>query len=93
MKQVRVVLANDLISKCFSSGWGSPVVLASKSHQEHINDVEEFIWRICISYRGLNIVTNLFEYPIGQFDDDIEDVGDRTQYIWFISVDSAQGYH
>ena len=93
MKQVRVVLDNDLISKFFSSGWGSPVVLASKSHQEHINDVEEFIWRICISYRGLNIVTNLFEYPIGRCDDDIEDVGDGTHYIWFISVDSAQGYH
>ena len=34
-----------------------------------------------------------FEYPIGRCDDAIEDVGDGTQYVWFISVDSAQGYH
>ena len=93
MKQVKVLLANKLISKCTKGGWGSPVVLAPKPHQEHINEVEELIWRMCISYRGLNRVTNPFEYPIGRCDDSIEDVGDGTQYVYFISVDSAQGYH
>ena len=76
-------------------GWGSPIpiILAPKPHQEHIIDVDELIWRLCVSYRGLNRVTNPFEYPIGRCDDSIEDVGDGTQYAWFMSVDSAQGYH
>ena len=75
MKQVKVLLANKLISKCSKSGWVSPMVLASKPHQEHINDVDELIWKMCVSYRGLNRVTNPFEYHIGRCDDDIEDMG------------------
>ena len=93
MKQVKVLLANGLISKCTRGGWGSPVVLAPKPHQEHINEVEMLIWRMCVSYRGLNRVTNPFKYPIGRCDDAIEDVGNGTQYVYFIIVDSAQGYH
>ena len=38
-------------------------------------------------------MTNPFEYPIGRCDDAIEDVGDGTQYVYFVSVDSANGYH
>ena len=47
------------------------IVLTAKPHQEHINNIKHFIWRICVSYRGLNKVTKLFEYPIPRCDDEI----------------------
>ena len=46
-----------------------------------------------VSYRGLSRVTNPFEYPIGRCDNAIEDVGDGTDYIWYIYLDSASGYN
>ena len=93
MKQIKVLLANEWIKPCPQGGWGSPIVLAPKPHQEHVEDVDDLIWRMCISYRGLNRVTNPFEYPIGRCDDAIEDVGDGTGYIYYIDLDSASGYH
>ena len=92
LKQVKVLLAEGLIEQCATGGWGSPIVLAPKPHQEHVNMVEDLICRLYVSYRGLNRVTNPFEYPIGRYNDDIDDVGDGTQYIYFMSVDSSQGY-
>ena len=38
-------------------GWLSMIVLAPKPHQEHIDNIDDFIWRLCVSYRGLNSVT------------------------------------
>ena len=93
LKQVKVLLAEGMIERCATGGWGSPIVLAPKPHQEHVDEVTELVWRMCVSYRGLNRVTNPFEYPIGRCDDAIEDVGDGTQYVYFVSVDSANGYH
>ena len=66
MKQIRVLLANDLIRKYCRGGWGSTIVLAPKAHQEYINDVKEHIWKMCISYKNLDRVTDQFKYPIRQ---------------------------
>jgi len=93
LKQVKVLLAEGLIERCATGGWRSPIVLAPKPYQEHVNMVEDLIWRFCVSHRGLNRITNPFEYPIVRCDDTIEDVGDGTQYVYFMSVDSVQGYH
>lgn len=82
-----------MIERCPVGGWGSPVVLAPKQHQEHVQLVDDLIWRMCVSYGGCNRVTNPFEYPIGRCDDAIEDVDDGTQYVYFMSVDLAQWYH
>ena len=48
---------------------------------------------MCISYRGLNKITNPFEYPISRCDVVIEDLGDGSGVIYFICLDAAQGYH
>ena len=93
LKQVNVLLANEWITPCPHGGWGSPIVLAPKPHQEHVTDVDDLVWRMCVSYRGLNKVTNPFEYPIGRCDDAIEDVGDGVGHIYYIDLDSASGYH
>ena len=81
------------ITHCTTGGWCSPIVLAPKPHQEHVTNIKDFVWRMCVSYRGLNRVTNPFEYPISRCDVAIEDIGDGTGKLYFISLDAAQGYH
>lgn len=46
LKQVKVLKHNEWIEKCASGGWGSPLVLAPKPHQEHVTDVDDLIWRM-----------------------------------------------
>ena len=93
LKQVKVFLDEGLIEKYATGRWGFPIVLAPKPHHEYVNIVKDLIWRLCVSYRVLNRVISSFEYPIRHCDGSIEGVGDGTQYVYFMSVDSAQGYH
>ena len=73
--------------------WGSMIVLAQKSHQESITNIEDFVWRMCASYRRLNAVTKPFQFPIPRCDDAITILGTGADEIWFISLDVRQGYH
>ena len=93
MKHVNKLLDMGWIHHCDTGGWCSPIVLAPKPHQEHITDINQFVWRMCVSYRGLNKITNPFEYPISRCDIVIEDLGDGNGIIYFICLDAAQGYH
>jgi len=92
MKQIRALLGNDWIELCFGP-WGRAIVLAAKPHQEHIENIEDFIWRMCASYRKLNSVTKPFQYPIPQCDDAISIMVVGANCIWIITVDARQGYH
>jgi len=92
MKQLKALLNNDWIELCFGA-WGSSIVLAAKPHQEHVLDIEDFIWRMCVSYRKLNSVTKPFQYPIPQCDDAITIMIVGTNFVWIITVDVRQGYH
>ena len=91
-QHIKVLLANNWVERCGGS-WGSPIVLAPKPHQESVQDIDDFVWRMCVSYRGLNGVTWSFEYPIGRCDSAIEDLGDAAGPLYFICLDKAQGYH
>ena len=46
-------------------------MLAAKPHQEHIKDIDNFVWIMCVSDRKLNTITKPFEIPIPQCDDAI----------------------
>jgi hypothetical protein len=72
---------------------GSLVVLAPKPHQEDVLNIDDFVWRMCISYRKLNSVTLTFEYPIPRCEDAIDDFGDSAGKLYFISLDARSGYH
>jgi hypothetical protein len=39
-------------------------LLATKPHQEHILEIEDFVWRFCVNYIPLNQVTRLIAFPI-----------------------------
>jgi hypothetical protein len=92
MAQIEVLLDNGWIDEC-EGAWGSSIVLAAKPHQEHITDIKDFIWRMCVSYRALNQVTLPFEYPIPRCDDAIDNFGDSAGRLYFISLDNKTGYH
>ena len=92
MAQIEELLQNEWIREC-EGPWGSIIVLAAKPHQEHVTDINDFVWRMCVSYRGLNAVTLPFAYPIPRCDDAIMvfNVGGKDVYL--ITVDAKQGYH
>jgi hypothetical protein len=92
MEHLEVLKANGWIRKCFGP-WGSSIVLAAKPHQEHVTDISDFIWRLCVSYRRLNQVTLPFEYPIPRCDDAIDNFGDSAGRLFFIALDNKTGYH
>ena len=48
---------------------------------------------MCVSYRGLNKVTKLYEYPIPRCDMAVAIFQMRSSKIWIITVDAKQGYH
>jgi hypothetical protein len=92
LEQQEVLLANGWIRKCCSP-WGSLVVLAPKPHQEDVTNVEDFIWRKCVSCRKLNSVTLPFEHPAPRCEDAIDDFGNSAGKLFFISLDARSGYH
>lgn len=50
LKEVKILLAEDLIERCATGGWGSTIVFAPKPHQERVNMVKDLIWRSGVSY-------------------------------------------
>ncbi len=93
MDNIHTLLSNNWIEECHGP-WGSMVVLAAKPHQEHITNIKDFIWRMCVSYRKLNSVTEPFEYPIPRCDDAVNAIGIQDgRQMFFISLDAKQGYH
>ena len=69
------------------------ILLAPKPHQEEVTSIDDFIWRLCVSYRALNAVTKSFTFPIPRCAESIEDFGDSNGPIFFITLDARQGYH
>ena len=63
MDHIGDMLKNDWIERC-KGPWGIHIALVAKAHQEHIENIEDFVWLMCVSYRGLDKVTRPFEYPI-----------------------------
>ncbi len=70
--------------------WLFKALLAPKPHQEHVCNIEDFVWRFCVNYNPLNQVTRLVAYPIPCCDAAIDNAfGGR--YIWL--YDAPMGYH
>ena len=92
MDQIKALLDNGWIREC-KGAWGSQIVLAAKPHQEQVSDIKDFVWRLCISYRGLNRVTKIFEYPIPRCDVAVTLFASGSGKMWIITVDAKQGYH
>ena len=86
------ILKNDWIED-YKGPWGSQIVFAAKTHQEYIENIEDFVWCMCVSYRGLNKFIRTFEYPIPQCDDAISIIAVGTSVIYIITAYAKHGYH
>jgi hypothetical protein len=71
--------------------WLFKALLAPKPHQEHVHDIDKFVWRFCVNYIPLNSVTQIIAYPIPRCDLAInEEFGLGTVFwLW----DAPMGYH
>ena len=69
------------------------IVLAAKPHQEHVTNIADFIWRMCISYRGLNAVTRPFQFPIPRCDHSVLIIEQGGDKLFQIVLDACSGYH
>ena len=90
--QISDLEANGLITD-FEGSWDSLLLLATKSHQESCDDINIFVWRLCVSYRPLNRTTLGFKFPILRCSGSIEDLDDSRGSLSMISLDDRSGYH
>jgi hypothetical protein len=64
------------------SPWGFRITLAPKPHQEHIENIEDYVWRFCVNFILLNKITRPAEYPIPRCNDAvIYGFGEATFFI------------
>jgi hypothetical protein len=52
------------IQQIYDGPWLFKVLLAPKPQQEHVRDIDNFVWRFCINCILLNSVTKIVAYPI-----------------------------
>ena len=60
-KHIADLEVNSLITDC-EGAWGSLLLLAAKLRQENCDDINTFIWLLCVSYRPLNCIILDFEF-------------------------------
>ena len=79
------------ISQIFEGEWLSPGLLAPKPHQEHVFDIDDYVWRFCVNYIRLNQVTKVISYPIPRCDMAVMTSFGSFQFRWLL--DAPQGFH
>ena len=92
MDTIQQLLANGWAKLC-KGPWGSLIVIAPKPQQELVSNIDDFIWKMCVSYRKLNGFTKTFQYPIPQCNDAVTVLNVGENRIWIITFDACQGYH
>ena len=68
--------------------WGAMIVLAAKPNQAQVH-WNDYVWRMCVSYRKLNSITRPYKFPIRRCDDAILSIGEAQ---FFIKMDLDSGY-
>jgi hypothetical protein len=71
--------------------WLFKALLAPKPHQEHICDIDKFVWCSCVNYIPLNSVTRIIAYPIPHCDLAIKNEFGMAKFFWL--WDAPMGYH
>jgi hypothetical protein len=71
--------------------WLFKALLAPKPHQEHMRNINDFIWRFCVNYIPLNGVTWVVAYPIPCCNTAVFTKFCLGWYVWMF--DAPMGYH
>jgi hypothetical protein len=90
-KTIDNLLKLNHITKDTLSPWAFGITLAPKPHQEHVTDIDDYIWRFCVNYIRLNMITRPAEYPIPRCDDAV--MYGFGAALYFILLDAFSGYH
>jgi hypothetical protein len=56
------------IRQITDGNWLFKALLMPKPHQEHVKNIDDFVWRFCVNYIPLNGVTRFVAYPIPHCD-------------------------
>ncbi len=79
------------IQQIHNGCWLFKAVLAPKPHQEHVKDISDFVWRFCVNYVPLNLVTRIIAYPIPRCDSAVYNEFGNGHWLWLF--DAPLGYH
>ena len=79
------------ISQIHDGQWLFKCLLAPKPHQEHVYDIDDFVWRFCVNYIPLNQVTRIIAYPIPRCVSAVMTACGTAKFYWL--VDAPMGYH
>ncbi len=71
--------------------WLFKALLAAKPHQEHISNINKFVWRFCVNYIPLNQVTRLITFPIPRCDMAVGMAFGSSKFLWMYNA--PMGYH
>ena len=75
MRKCIVALAKvGQIEQIHNGQWLFKALLAPKPHQEHVCDIENFVWRFCVNYIPLNQITRQIAYLIPRCDSAVENL-------------------
>ena len=77
----------------YKGAWRSMILIAPKTHQEDVDNINDFVWRLCVSYQGSESCYKSFMFLIPRCADSIENFGDSNGIMFFITLDARQGYH
>ena len=79
------------IRQIHDGSWLFKALLAPKPHQEHIYNIADFVWRFCVNYIPLNMVTRLLAYPIPRCDTAVMTSSGTCEWYWL--MDAPMGFH
>jgi hypothetical protein len=79
------------IQQIHNGCWFFKTLLAPKPHQEHVRNIDKFVWRFCVNYIPLNSVTRIIAYPISHCDLAINENFGQGSIFWL--WDAPMGYH
>jgi hypothetical protein len=73
--------------------WLFKALLAPKPHQEHVQNIDNFVWRFCMNYIPINGVTciSIIAYPIPRCDLAVCNKFGLGTWMWMF--DLPTGYH
>jgi hypothetical protein len=80
-----------LESQIHDGEWLFKALLAPKPHQEHVSNINNFVWRFCINYIPLNQVTCQVVFHSLRCDSAVNLTFGMGQWIWL--WDAPSGYH
>ena len=79
------------ISQVTDGRWLFKALLAPKPHQEHVKQIDNFVWRFCVNYIPLNSITRAIVYPIPRCDTAVFLAFGTASFYWL--MDAPMGFH